>query len=91
MRTLERKFFDGGELQDGEVFFTKHNGEIVGRSYVRERVRREFSQWNRTRSRELRKEVLARTVDSDSWLAFRNHCLVAAVVRDAVDELLAAY
>lgn len=81
--------WDGkGVLEDGAVYFTNHNGELVGRPYLRIRVSRYLCRWRAIYSLAERKDALARTVDNDAWLAFRNGMLVSAICRDVEDELL---
>jgi hypothetical protein len=86
MRTLERQFWnDRGELQAGEISFTNTRGEIVGRPYVREYARRKLARWadSKVYTLDVRKRVLAETVDSDEWLGFRAGMLPSAIARDA--------
>lgn len=76
------KIWNGkGEIQPGEACFHKMNGEVVGRPYARRRVVRAVNWlWS---DPELRKEIIAKTVDNDEWLGPRNGYLVSALCREA--------
>lgn len=91
----ERQFWDGTGDADGKVHFTKNNGEIVGRPYVRSRVSRYLSQsLQGDLARRLYGDngalvvlrILSVTVDNDAWLASRHQCLVSYVCKDAARE-----
>jgi hypothetical protein len=71
-----------------EISFTKNNGEIVSRAYVRSRVSSGLSRWRDEFSVEVRREIIRQTVDNDEWIGFRNGMVAAAIVRDAEDVLL---
>jgi hypothetical protein len=74
-----------GTLVDGQVYFMLNDGTLVGRSYVRTRVRRYL---RRHFPADVVDECLARTVDNDEWLAWRNQSLVVAVCGDAFSALV---
>ncbi len=83
----ERQFWDGTGDADGKVYFTKNNGEIVGRPYVRSRVSRYLSRrYQGVDGALVALKILSVTVDNDAWLASRNQCLVAYVCKDAARE-----
>lgn len=85
---MVRAFWNGrGELRADEISFTNTRGEIVGRPYVREYVRRRLGAWASTFPLEVRNRVLVETVDNDEWLGFRADMLPSAIARDAVDAL----
>lgn len=54
---MDRTIWNGTGEVGNAAYFTKHNGEIVGRPYVRARVRKELGA-----------AVLAYTVDDDAWM-----------------------
>lgn len=83
-----KKIWDGKGLADGQVFFVRANGEIVGRPYVRDRVRRHLARWSRTYSVSVRNQTLTLTVDDDAWLGARNQQTVSSLCRDAENVLL---
>lgn len=86
---MARTIWNGsGEIRDDEVYFTDNAGAMVGRPYVRERVRRALTKWARIYSLGVRHNVLAETVDNDAWLAPKNGCTVGSVVRDAVNHMV---
>lgn len=85
---MARDFWNGSGEAEDKVYWTKNDGMIVGRPYVRERARRALSKWHPYKQTEHRNKVLAATVDNDQWLGFRAHETVGSVVRDVEDYLL---
>lgn len=84
---MTKTFWDGkGELDDTtQVFFTRQDGQLVGRPYLRERAKRYLmATWHYAPDRRERvRYTLANTVDNDAWLRARNCQLVTTVCRDA--------
>lgn len=77
MRSIWNGRGDVGEA----AYFTKYNGSIAGRPYVRARAARYLASLHYL-TRKGREEILTRTIDNDEWLAPRHGMLVAAVCRD---------
>ncbi len=80
--------WDGKGEADGFVYFTKDNGEIVGRPYLRRRAVAALSRFRRWRSDVDRAATLAATIDNDEWLAFRNLNTVSAICRAVVEHVI---
>ncbi len=83
-----KQIWDGNGDADGKVVFTKDNGELVGRPYVRRRAVAALSRFSRYRSAEDRASALAATIDNDEWLRFRNLNTVSAICRAVVDHVI---
>lgn len=83
----EHQIWDGTGDADGKVCFTKNNGEIVGRLYVRSRVVRHLSRRYRgVEGAKVVQRILKATVDNDAWMSSRHLHLVGYVCKDAVRE-----
>jgi hypothetical protein len=83
-----------GELLPGQAYWMiskgRRNGMIVGRNYIKERVRAELSRWKDQYPLEIRRKVVTATVDNDAWLGPKNGMIVEAICRDAFFELVTA-
>lgn len=82
------RIWDGDGVADDQVYFTKDNGDIVTRTYVRDRVARYFARFARSFPLSIRKAALVMTVGDDAWMAFRNRRTVGSLCRDAFDVLI---
>ncbi len=82
-----KQIWDGKGDADGKVVFTKNNGELVGRPYVRRRAVAALARLSRYRSPEDRAAALAATIDNDEWLRFRDLNTVSAICRDVIDHV----
>jgi hypothetical protein len=89
---LEMAFFtsiwNGKGDADGFVYFTKDNGEIVGRPYVEKRVAAGLGRWRDLYTVDARRLALHATTGSDAWLRQRNQQTVSSLIRDAESVLL---
>lgn len=83
-----RTVWDGrGEIPEGAAYFTKNDGTLCGRSYVRRRaVQRLSGRWQ-SWPKEDRARTIRETVENDDWMIARNLYLVAAIVRDVESHL----
>lgn len=85
---MTREIWNGvGELPDEAAYYTLDNGEIKGRDYVRQRVKKRLSRWARFFTAEQRDKTLAATVENDEWMSARNGSLVSAICREALERL----
>lgn len=84
---MSKAIWSGKGEADGLAWFTKDNGEIVGRPYVERRVSAALSRWRRFHNLDHRRAVMARTVGSDDWLRQRAGQTVSSLIRDAEMEL----
>ena len=85
---MPKAIWDGRGDADGTVYFTKNNGELVGRPYLRRRVASHLARWSWRFPLDARRAALAATVGDDDWLRGRTGELVASVCRAAEEHLL---
>lgn len=83
---MAREIWNGvGEISADAAYFTKMDGTLQGRPYVRRRASSYVSARCWYIPRKFRKAALAATVDDDAWLASRNGLLVSAICRDVLE------
>ena len=75
-------------MADSDPTFTKDNGEIVSRAYLRRRVISGLSRWRRIYPLEARRAAIAATLDNAAWMRARNGQTVGSIVR-AVEDVAA--
>lgn len=90
MMAAARMIWSGKGDAEGQVTFSKDNGELVGRGYVRARVRDGLRRWDSSFGAEVRRATLAETVDCDEWLSRRGGQTIGSLVRDAESHLIHA-
>lgn len=83
-----KEIWDGNGCADDKAHWSKDNGELVGRRYVRDRVASDLSRWRSLYSLERRRAAIAATVDNDEWMRRNHGCTVGSVIRDVESVLL---
>jgi hypothetical protein len=72
-------------MPDDAVHFTKMDGTLQGRPYVRQRAVSYLHSRGWYMPLKTRRAAIAATVDNDAWLAPQNGSLVSAVCRAALE------
>jgi hypothetical protein len=85
---MSKPLYDGLGDAEGKVFWTKDNGEVVGRPYVRQRAVSALARWRDSYSLAARRAAVAATVGSDQWMTVRAGQTVGSIVRDVEDHML---
>lgn len=86
-----REVWNGTGDAEGCVYFTKNNGEIVGRPYAIDRARAYLSdRHGRFHSVDARRAAIDATLGNDAWCVTRAGYLVSALCRDVAAALYSA-
>lgn len=85
---MGREIWNGRGDAEGKVYWTMHNGEIVGRPYIRKRASSYLSRWRSLRSLEVRRAAIRATIERDEWMRFRAGETVGSVLRQVEDYLI---
>lgn len=91
-RRFEKIYSGKGELLERQTYWTKRNGEIVGRDYITRVIRKKIREAGRTLKAD--EEVMESAIETclaEKWLVTRGGQLVGSIIRASEDQLLSSW
>lgn len=86
-----KRIWDGRGDAEGCAYWTKDDGVVVGRPYVRRRASSWLSERRSAYSLDDRQSAIRETIESDEWMAGRAGMTVGAIAREVEDHLVWNY